>query len=199
MSRRTCAATRTVARKASGNFPQRLRVFRFRSALWASRVLGRLARGCDRVSCEGSCGAFLKPSFVGLSSPSSAPGCAVSAPAVPPSAARGYPCTARAFLPSFRHLRISLRHQGLCAPSLASAPHSIGASVVAPVLCVVYRSYTLEGNQEHPVTRAHGAVCVLLYVSGPDQIEQAAVEGFGVHAKTLRRCPRVHATTCGFS
>jgi hypothetical protein len=56
----------------------------------------------------------------------------------------------------------TLRHQGLCTPSLASALHSIGASLVGAVLCVVYRSYTLEGNQEHPVTRAHGAVCVLL-------------------------------------
>ena len=92
-----------------------------------------------------------------------------------------------------------LRHQGLCMPSLASALHSIGASLVGPLLCVIYRRYTLEGNQEHPVSRAHGAVCVLLYVSGPDQIEQAAVEGFGVHAKTLRCGPRVHATTCAFS
>src|SRR5687767_7120833 len=42
------------------------------------------------------------------------------------------------------------------------------ASLVGPLLCVVYRSYTLEGDQEHPVTRAHGAVRILLYVSGPD-------------------------------
>jgi hypothetical protein len=54
-----------------------------------------------------------------------------------------------------------LRHQGLCAPSLASALHSIGASLVGSVLCVVYRSYTLEGNQVQPL-RGHGVVCGLL-------------------------------------
>jgi hypothetical protein len=53
-------------------------------------------RRCGRGSWEGSFGAFLEPSFVGLSPPSSAPGCAVSAPARAPSDARGYPCSARA-------------------------------------------------------------------------------------------------------
>jgi hypothetical protein len=96
MSRRTCAATKTVTRKAFGDFSRGLRIYRFGSSLWASRVLRRLARGCDRESWEGSCGAFLEPSFVGLSPPSSAPGCAVSAPARAPSATQGYPCSARA-------------------------------------------------------------------------------------------------------
>src|SRR5215216_7860084 len=113
MSRRTCAATRTVARKASGHFPRRLRVYHFGSSLRASRVLRRLAQGCGQGGCEGRSGAFLKPSFVGLSPPSSAPRCDLSAPAVPPSAARGCPCTVRALrahLASFRNLPITLRN-----------------------------------------------------------------------------------------
>jgi hypothetical protein len=85
LSRRTCAATRTVARMTSGDFPRGLRVFRFGSALWAPRVLGRFARGCDRGSWEGRSGAFLKLSVVGLSPPPSGQGCAVSAPAHAPS------------------------------------------------------------------------------------------------------------------
>src|ERR671912_578639 len=87
------------------------------------------------------------------------------------------------------------------ATSRSAAEHSTlpGPLYALLGLCAVYRSYTLEGDQEHPLTRAHGAVCVLLQVSGPDQIEQAAVEGFRVHAKTLRRSPRVHGTTRGFS
>src|SRR5215203_1411150 len=52
----------------------------------------------------------------------------------------------------------------------------MGALLVGPGLCVVYRSYSLQRNQEHPVTRRHGAVCVLLYVAGPSQIKQAALE-----------------------
>ena len=95
-SRRTCAATRTVARSAAGDFPRELRVFRFPSALWARRVLGPLARGCGWGSWEGRSGAFLEPSALGLNPPSSGPGFAVSAPARAPSDARGYPCTARA-------------------------------------------------------------------------------------------------------
>jgi hypothetical protein len=96
MSRRTCAATRTVDRKVSGGFSRGLRVYHFGSALWASRVLRRLARGCGRGSWGGSCGTFLKPSVVGLSPPSSAPECALSARAGVPSATQGYPCSARA-------------------------------------------------------------------------------------------------------
>src|SRR5215211_9266573 len=96
MSRRTYAATRTVARSASGDFSRGLRVYHFGSALWASRVLRRLARGCDRVSWEGRSGASLEPSVLGLSPPWSAPGCDLSAPARAPSATQGYPCSARA-------------------------------------------------------------------------------------------------------
>ena len=123
MSRRTCAATMIVARSASGDFPRGLRVFRFGSALWTPRVLGRLARGCGWGSWEGRSGAFLEPSVVGLSPPSSDPGFALSAPAHAPSAARGCPCSARALrghgnAPSYPPN--SLRHQGrscgLCAP-----------------------------------------------------------------------------------
>jgi hypothetical protein len=108
-------ATWTVARSASGDFPRGLRVFRFRSALWTPRVLGRLARQCGRGSREGRSGAFLEPSAVGLSPPSSDPGFALFAPALAPSAARGYPCTTRALrghgnAPSYPPN--SLRHQG---------------------------------------------------------------------------------------
>src|SRR5918998_3980934 len=95
MSRRTCAATKPLARSASGDFPPGLRVFRFRSTLCAPRVLGRRARGCGWGSWEGGSGAFLEPSVVGLSPPSSGPVWTVSALVVPPFAARGYPCTAR--------------------------------------------------------------------------------------------------------
>jgi hypothetical protein len=128
MSRRTCAATRTVARKASRDFSRGLRVYHFGSSLWASRVLRRLARGCGRGSWEGRSGAFLKPSAVGLSPPSSDPRFALSAPAHAPSAARGCPCTACALrgygnAPSYPPN--SLRHQGrscgLCAPFRGSA------------------------------------------------------------------------------
>jgi hypothetical protein len=96
MSRRTCAATRTVARKASSDFSRGLRVYHFGSALWESRALRRLAMGYGLGSWEGSCGAFLKPSVLGLSPPSPAPGHDLSAPVGVPSAARGYPCSARA-------------------------------------------------------------------------------------------------------
>src|SRR5829696_2792433 len=96
MSRRTCAATRTVARKASRDFSRGLRVYHFGSALWASHVLRRLARRCGLGSWEGSYGAFLEPSVVGLSPPSSAPGCDLSTPVGVPSATQGYPCSARA-------------------------------------------------------------------------------------------------------
>jgi len=121
MSRRTCAATRTVARSASGNFPRGLRVFCFSSALWAPRVLGCLARGCGWGSWEGRSGAFLRPSVVGLSPPSSAPGCAVSAPARAPSDARGCPCTHRA-----------LRGHGI-APSYS--PNILCSQGLCEVLC----------------------------------------------------------------
>src|SRR5918993_3257887 len=40
---------------------------------------------------------------------------------------------------------------GLCA-----ALDDRGITSRTGALCVVYRSYTLEGDQEHPVTRAHG-------------------------------------------
>src|SRR5215218_6957676 len=116
MSRRTCAATRrTVDRKVSGDFSCDLRVYHFGSALWESRVLRRVAWGCGSGSWEGSCGAFLEPSVVGLNPPSSGPGCAVSDAARAPSATQGCPCIARAlrghgivssYLPNI------LRHQG---------------------------------------------------------------------------------------
>src|SRR5215203_6809220 len=96
MSRRTCAATRTVDRKASGDFARGLRVYHFGAALWASHVLRRLARRCGLGSWEGSYGAFLEPSVVGLSPPSFAPGCDLSAPVGVPSATQGYPCIAHA-------------------------------------------------------------------------------------------------------
>src|SRR5215203_860300 len=189
MSRRTCAATRTVVRKASGNFPQRLRVFRFRSALWASRVLGRLARGCDLVSCEGSCGAFLKPSFVGLSSPSSAPGCDLSAPAVPPSAARGCPCTVRAL-------------RALLACSVTSlSPCATRASVRPPeplpyrtgAICLVGCGHAQGGKSVQAVCGKAGAG-VALEVSVLQQfIDQAiAFASPRVHAYAYSRSTNHH-------
>src|ERR671917_593549 len=89
MSRRTCAATKTLARSASGDFPPGLRVFRFRSTLYAPRALGRRARGCGWGSWEGCSRAFLEPSVVGLSPPSSGPVWTVSTLVVPPFTARG--------------------------------------------------------------------------------------------------------------
>src|SRR5215203_5152095 len=129
----------TVARTASGDFSRGLRVYHFGSALWAPRVQGFLARWCDRGSWEGRSGAFLEPSVVGLSPPPSGPGCAVSALAVPPFAARGYPCTARAaraLLALFRHLRISLRHQGLRFPGVPHNLHSGSMIALAPCSCL---------------------------------------------------------------
>jgi hypothetical protein len=50
------------------DFPRGLRVFRFRSALWAPRVPQRPARGCGRGSWEGRSGAFPEPSILGVAS-----------------------------------------------------------------------------------------------------------------------------------
>jgi hypothetical protein len=139
MRRRTCAATKTVARSASaGDSPRGLRVFRFGSAVWTPRVLGRLERGCDRGSWEGSCGAFLKPSVAGLSPPSFAPGCDLSAPGGVPSATQGYPCIAHA-LRGYGNAPSSLRTSHATRVSVRSPdPHlwrSGTLSCVAPLPC----------------------------------------------------------------
>src|SRR5215204_4587901 len=136
MSRRTCAATWTVARSASGNFPRQPRVFRFGSVLWAPRVQGLLTRECDRVSWEGSCGTSLEPSILGLSPPLFAPGCDLSAPGGVPSATQAYPCLAPA-LPGSGKAPSSLRTSHATRVSVRSPdPHlwrSGTLSCVAPL------------------------------------------------------------------
>src|SRR5215218_11028571 len=139
MSRRTCAATRrTVDRKVSGDFSCDLRVYHFGSALWESRVLRRVAWGCGWGSCEGSCGAFLEPSVVGLNPPSSGPGCAVSDAARAPSATQGCPCIAHAPR-GYGNAPSSLRTSHATRVSVRSPdPHlwrSGTLSCVAPLPC----------------------------------------------------------------
>jgi hypothetical protein len=94
--------------------------------------------GCDRGSWEGSCGAFLKPSVAGLSPPSFAPGCDLSAPGGVPSATQGYPCIAHA-LRGYGNAPSSLRTSHATRVSVRSPdPHlwrSGTLSCVAPLPC----------------------------------------------------------------
>jgi len=127
------------------------------------------------------------PSVVGQSPPSSAPGCALSAPAEVPSATQGYPCTVSALRLSWQRRQRGTRDRGIAA--------GLGGGYLDVLLAAGCGEVARCVLIPRPTRKAHGEQEVVVLLLAPLKTNTRAGDSLSNPTRKSRRAVRIEKST----